>query len=134
MTGDVSAVGSLAAPGRVGSGAAGRRVDAADTAGFDRLLADRLRPGGSPEAAALRWSSHAVDRLTHGRTTVTAEMQQRLTGAVDDLAKKGGRESVVLVDDLAFVVSVANRTVITAVGADRMKDHIFTNIDSVAVR
>ncbi len=134
MSTDISAVGSVAGPGRAGAADAARRSGVADAAGFERLLADRLRPGGASDAAPLRWSSHAVDRLTHRRTTVTADMQQRLTGAVDDLARKGGRESVVLVDDLAFVVSVANRTVITAVGADRMKDHIFTNIDSVAVR
>ena len=134
MRTDISAVGSVAGPGRTGAADASRRSDSAGAAGCERLLADRLRPGGASAAAPLRWSSHAVDRLPHHRTTVTADMQQRLTGAVDDLAKKGGRESVVLVDDLAFVVSVANRTVITAVGADRMKDHIFTNIDSVAVR
>ena len=50
------------------------------------------------------------------------------------LAAKGARESLVLMDGLALVVSVANRTVITAVGTDRMTDQIFTNIDSAAVR
>jgi flagellar operon protein len=40
---------------------------------------------------------------------------------------------VVLVGDTAFVVSVRNRTVITAVGKDQMKDHVFTKIDSAVI-
>ena len=45
----------------------------------------------------------------------------------------GCREAVVLVDQTAFVVSVTNRTVITAVGQQHMKDHVFTNIDSAVI-
>jgi len=60
-------------------------------------------------------------------------MQQRLEGAVDRLAAKGGREAIVMMDKLAVVVSVANGTVITAVDQDGMKDQVFTNIDSAAI-
>ncbi len=119
---------------RPAAAAATRGADAVDAGRFGTLLDDRLRSAPASGSAALRWSGHAVDRLAQNRISVNEGMQQRLTGAVDDLAGKGARQSVVLVDDLAFVVSVSNRTVITAVGADRMKDQIFTNIDSVAVR
>jgi flagellar operon protein len=74
-----------------------------------------------------------VQRLSQREIGVTPEMQQRLEGAVDRLAAKGGRESVVLVDRLAFVVSVANRTVITAVDQAGMRDQVFTNIDSAVL-
>ncbi len=57
----------------------------------------------------------------------------RLEAAVEKAGLKGGKESLILLDDLAFVVSVKNRTVITAVGADRMADNVFTNIDSVVI-
>ncbi len=57
----------------------------------------------------------------------------RLEAAVEKAGQKGGKESLILLDDLAFVVSVKNRTVITAVGADRMADNVFTNIDSVVI-
>ena len=53
--------------------------------------------------------------------------------AVDRAAAKGARESLVLVDDTAFVVSVRNRTVITAVDRARMRDQVFTNIDSAVI-
>lgn len=100
-------------------------------AGFDRVLADKLR--GQEAPAALKWSAHAVQRLSQRQISITPETQQRLEGAVDRLAAKGARESVVLVDRMAFVVSVANRTVITAVDQAGMKDQVFTNIDSAVV-
>jgi flagellar operon protein len=106
-----------------------RAGDAA--AGFDRVLADKLREPQSP--GALKWSAHAVQRLSQRQIAITPETQKRIEGAVDRLASKGGRESVVLVDKMAFVVSVPNRTVITAVDQAGMKDQVFTNIDSAVV-
>lgn len=136
MTTDVTAVTGPAGAERARPSAAPaqRGADAVDAGRFGALLGDRLAGTPSTRAGDLRWSGHAVDRLAQNRVAVSEGMQERLAGAVDDLAGKGARQSVVLVDELAFVVSVTNRTVITAVGADRMKDQIFTNIDSVAVR
>jgi flagellar operon protein len=99
--------------------------------GFDRLLADRIREAQS--AQGLRWSAHAVQRLAQRQIAVTPEVQQRLEGAVERLAAKGGRESLVMVDRMAFVVSVTNRTVITAVDPAGMRDQVFTNIDSAVL-
>jgi len=48
-------------------------------------------------------------------------------------AAKGAKDSLMLMDKTAFVVSVANRTVITAVAQDALKDNIFTNIDSAMI-
>ena len=48
-------------------------------------------------------------------------------------AGKGSRDAVVLVDQTAFVVSVRNQTVITAVDREHMRDHVFTNIDSAVI-
>jgi flagellar operon protein len=79
------------------------------------------------------FSKHAVQRLERRNLTVDATAMQRLQDGVDRAAGKGARDAVVLVDDTAFVVSVANRTVITAVGRDQMKDHVFTNIDSAVI-
>ena len=99
--------------------------------GFDRLLADRIREAQG--AQGLRWSAHAVQRLAQRQIAVTPEVQQRLEGAVERLAAKGGRESLVMVDRMAFVVSVTNRTVITAVDPAGMRDQVFTNIDSAVL-
>lgn len=99
--------------------------------GFDRLLSTKLQPAGTD--GAIKWSAHAVQRLSQREISITPEMQNRLEGAVDKLAAKGGRESVVVMDQMAFVVSVPNRTVITAVDQAGMRDQVFTNIDSAVL-
>jgi flagellar operon protein len=79
------------------------------------------------------FSKHAVQRLERRSLSVDQTVMQRLQDGVDRAAGKGARDAVVLVDDTAFVVSVSNRTVVTAVGRDQMKDHVFTNIDSAVI-
>lgn len=101
---------------------------------FDGVLAQRLREAAAARQPApaepVRWSAHARDRLAQRQIQVTPEVQASLEGAVTSLASKGSRESLVVVDRLAFVVSVPNRTVITAVERGGLKDQMFTNIDS----
>jgi flagellar operon protein len=81
----------------------------------------------------LEFSSHALQRVERRDIDVSGDRLQRLADGVDRLAAKGARESVVFVDDTAFVVSVRNRTVITALSRERMREHVFTNIDSAAL-
>jgi flagellar operon protein len=58
----------------------------------------------------------------------------QLGAAVDKAAQKGARESLVLMNrDLALVVSVTNRTVITAMDGNSIRDNVFTNIDSAVI-
>jgi flagellar operon protein len=79
------------------------------------------------------FSKHAVQRLERRNLAVDPTVMRRLQDGVDRAAGKGARDAVVLVDETAFVVSVSNRTVVTAVGKDQMKDHVFTNIDSAVI-
>jgi flagellar operon protein len=85
------------------------------------------------KAAQVQFSGHALQRVRRRGIEVDAGTLQRLQSGVDRAAGKGARESVVFVDSTAFVVSVKNRTVITAVDRDHMKDHVFTNIDSAVI-
>jgi flagellar operon protein len=64
---------------------------------------------------------------------LTQSMLDRLTSGVSRAAGKGSRDSVVFVDGTAYVVSVSNNTVITAVGSEHMREHVFTNIDSAVI-
>jgi flagellar operon protein len=57
----------------------------------------------------------------------------RLDAGVQRAASKGARDSVIFVDSTAFVVSVQNRTVVTAVDREHMREHVFTNIDSAVI-
>jgi flagellar operon protein len=92
---------------------------------FSDVLAD--------QAAGLRISGHAAARLEKRGIALDPSTLQRLQGGVDRAAAKGSRESVVFVDDKAFVVAVRNRTVITAVDSAHMREHVFTNIDSAVI-
>ena len=81
----------------------------------------------------LKFSSHASQRLKSRDVELTPDKARRLLSAVDTAREKGSRESLVLLDELAFVVSVKNRTVITACDMNGLKDGVFTKIDSAIV-
>ncbi len=81
----------------------------------------------------LHFSKHALARVERRGIPLDTTTLSRLAEGVDRAARKGSRDSLVLVDGTAFVVSVANHTVITAVGSEHMKDNVFTNIDSAVI-
>lgn len=108
--------------GRTTPAADGRRTQGAS---FDALLRKELD--------GIRLSAHAEERLRNSRIELSREQMDRLNGAVSKAAAKGARESLILIDDLALVVSVKNRTVITAIAPDRVKENVFTNIDSAVI-
>ena len=86
------------------------------------------------EMESVKFSQHALQRLASRKIELDQTQLQKLQQAVGKAAQKGARESLVLMQpDLAFVVSVRNRTVITAVDGDSMKENVFTNIDSAVI-
>jgi flagellar operon protein len=81
----------------------------------------------------LKFSRHALERLQQRGITLDQPTLGRLTDGVARAASKGSRDSVVFVDGTAYVVSVTNNTVITAVGSEHMRQQVFTNIDSAVI-
>ncbi|HEX3031762.1 MAG TPA: TIGR02530 family flagellar biosynthesis protein [Bacillota bacterium] len=81
----------------------------------------------------LKFSSHALQRLSSRNISLTAQDLAKLSSAVQKAADKGSKESLILMRDMAFVVSIKNRTVITAVDGQNTKDNVFTNIDSAVI-
>ena len=107
---------------------------------FGQVLCDRLAEPLSKEPlstvaarANVKFSGHAQTRLASRRIALSEGDVKRLGQAMTQAAAKGSRDSLMLLDKTAFVVSVANRTVITAVAQDALKDNIFTNIDSAMI-
>jgi len=94
-------------------------------ADFKSLLQERLA-----ESDKLKFSNHAKDRLADRQIELSDENISKLTAAVDKAEAKGAKDSLVMVDDVAYVVSVENKTVITAMDDSSMKENVFTNIDS----
>ena len=85
------------------------------------------------QTGAPHFSRHAVERLQQRGITLDQPTLGRLTDGVQRAAGKGSRDSVVFVDGTAYVVSVTNNTVITAVPSEHMHQHVFTNIDSAVI-
>ena len=95
---------------------------------FAALLERKLKPRGK-----LRLSAHASDRLARRGIALAEEDIARIGGALDQAERKGARESLVVSDGVALLVSVPNRTVITAMPIHEADTNIFTNIDSAVV-
>lgn len=81
----------------------------------------------------VKMSAHATKRLAERNVEFSASDQARLETAVDRIESKGADKSLVLMDDLALLVSAKNRVVITALDATSAKDGVFTNIDSAVI-
>ncbi len=94
---------------------------------FARVLDQKL------PAQGVKFSQHAQDRLKARNITFSAAELANLEGAVNSVAQKGGKESLVMMGDSALVVSVKNRTVVTAMDRTQMKGNVFTNIDSAVI-
>jgi flagellar operon protein len=79
----------------------------------------------------VRFSNHAQSRIQSRDINMSSESVSRLSVAIDKAEKRGGKSSLVMVDDLAFIVNVQSRTVVTALDKDQRGEGVFTQIDSV---
>lgn len=86
-----------------------------------------------PDVPGLRFSAHAQTRMSSRQITLQQEHVQRLKNAVERAEGKGARDALILMDNMAMVVSIKNRTVVTVVDRDHLKENVFTNIDSAVI-
>lgn len=93
----------------------------------------RESTGAAAPGAPLKFSAHAMQRLESRNIKLTPADLTRMNAMADKAAAKGAKQSLFMMNDVAMVVSIKNRTVITAVDHDSMKDNVFTNIDSAAI-
>jgi flagellar operon protein len=96
--------------------------------GFDAILQSEVR-----DARPLDFSAHAQSRLLSRRIQLSDAQIARLQHGVDQAAQKGARDSLVMMDNLAFIVSVANRKVVTAIDGATTQGNVFTQIDSAVI-
>ncbi|MBD3276332.1 MAG: flagellar protein [Candidatus Marinimicrobia bacterium] len=96
---------------------------------FDAVLQKALQGADNQ----IKISAHALQRIEQRGIDISAQDMQKLGEAVAKAQTKGSRESLVLMNSKAFIVSVPNKTVITAVDQAQMKENVFTNIDSTVI-
>ena len=85
------------------------------------------------ESSGLKFSKHAANRLNDRNIALTDAQNIRLENGVKQASEKGITESLVLVDSLAFIVNVPNKTVVTALDQTEANSNIFTNIDGAVI-
>ncbi|HEY9187070.1 MAG TPA: TIGR02530 family flagellar biosynthesis protein [Bacteroidota bacterium] len=85
------------------------------------------------EITRLKFSQHAKNRVEARNLDISSEDLTKLDEAVDKASEKGAKDSLIFLRDMAFIVNVKNRTVITALDSEQIKDNVFTNIDSVLI-
>lgn len=98
---------------------------------FQQILSQKTEKISDNEE--LKFSKHAMNRLMDRNIKLTDEQLERLNDGTRKAGEKGIKESLVLVDELAFIVNVDNNTVITAMDQTETKENIFTNIDGAVI-
>ncbi|MDY5862982.1 TIGR02530 family flagellar biosynthesis protein [Agathobacter sp.] len=99
--------------------------NASSEVSFEDVLRQKQKP--------LKFSKHATQRLSQRNINLSDEQNVRLTNGVTEAEKKGVNESLVLVDNLAFIVNVPNKTVVTAMDQEETNANVFTNIDGAVI-
>ncbi|MBX3023131.1 MAG: hypothetical protein KF799_15755 [Bdellovibrionales bacterium] len=83
--------------------------------------------------SVLKFSNHAVDRMTSRGISFSPEELGKIQGAVAKAAGKGSKESLLITDNAALIVSVKDNTVVTVMDKAALKENVFTNIDSAVM-
>lgn len=108
-----------------------KQVERSKTTGdksFQSILQDKLN-----KDVDLKFSKHAKVRLESRNIELTQQQNERLGKGVKKAEEKGVKDSLILCDNLAFLVSVENKTVVTALNGQELKDNVFTNIDGAVI-
>ncbi|WP_458119174.1 TIGR02530 family flagellar biosynthesis protein [Paenibacillus sp. Z6-24] len=114
-------------PSNINSGLLGRSKNTASGSKpneFQNILDQNL----------LKFSNHASKRLEQRGIEFSNEQMNSLNQAIDKAAAKGSKDSLILMqNNVALIVNVPNRTVVTAMDGNSMKDNVFTQIDSAVI-
>lgn len=105
----------------------GQNFSAVQKSSFAEILEQKC----SPDTSGLKFSKHANERLTSRNIHLSESQRDRLNHAVKAAQAKGIKESLVMMDNMAFIINVKNNTVVTAVTGGEEK--VFSNIDGAVV-
>ena len=102
-------------------------IETAEGLSFEEILQKTQKKG------EVHFSKHAANRLSDRNIELTEEQLERLKDGTKKAGDKGIKESLVLIDELAFIVDTKSNTVITAFVQGGTKENIFTNIDGAVI-
>ncbi len=79
----------------------------------------------------VQFTKHANMRINTREVDLSSDQMNRVMDGISEAKAKGINDSLILVDNVALVVSVKNRTVITVMNRDQR--NVFTNIDGAVI-
>ena len=94
---------------------------------FKKIFRNKLKN------SKIEFSKHAKERLMARNINLSENDIDKLQKGVEKAESKGAQDSLILVDDVAYIVSVKNNKVVTAIDGNNMKEKVFTNIDSTVL-
>ena len=97
---------------------------------FAEILSEKT--GKAVEDKGLIFSKHAAERLSDRNIKLSDGQLARLGEGTKAAGNKGINSSLVMVDDLAFIVNTRSNTVVTAMDPGNDKN-VFTNIDGAVI-
>lgn len=100
-------------------------IELPDERSFEKIFSEELQK--------LKFSKHAKERLESRQIELSDLDVSKLEAAVNKAELKGAQESLVLLRDMAFIVNVKNKTIITTIDNESLKQNVFTNIDSAVI-
>jgi flagellar operon protein len=81
----------------------------------------------------VNFSNHAIKRAVDHNMDITDDELNRLNEGVRLASEKNLDDTLILVGEKAFVVSVKNNTVITTVNNNLIQGNVFTNINGAVI-
>lgn len=81
----------------------------------------------------IKFSKHAMTRIDNRNMNLSNEELNKLKSGFNKAEKKGVKDALILIEDKAFIASIKNKTVITTVNKEQLKDNVFTNIDGAVI-
>ena len=95
---------------------------------FGDLLREKIQ-----NQTEIKFSKHAELRLQTRNIDLKPSQLERIKNGVNKAEEKGVKDSLILVDDVALVVNIKNKTVVTAADTNELKENVFTNIDGAVI-
>lgn len=83
------------------------------------------------ELEKVKFSNHAIKRLESRNIQLSDSDLEKIQSAVEKAEMKGSKDSLVMMENTAFIVNIPNKTVVTAMEVSGTNENVFTNIDSV---
>jgi flagellar operon protein len=85
------------------------------------------------KAGELKFSRHAEMRMQQRGISLKPEQLSKIVSAVEAAEAKGAKDSLILYRDIAMIVNVPSKTVVTAIDGGSAEGNVFTQIDSAVI-